>query len=37
MEVPDVTDPQGLFDIVLWSIVLLSAVVLAALLLFGTL
>jgi hypothetical protein len=30
------TDPQGLFDVVLWGIVLLAALILASLLLFGT-
>ncbi len=36
MELPDATDPQGLFDIVLWGIVLLAAIGLAYMLLFGT-
>lgn len=31
------TDPQGLFDIILWGIVLMAAIALAFLLLFGTL
>jgi len=36
MELPDVTDPQGLFDIVLWGIVLLAAIGLAYMVLFGS-
>jgi hypothetical protein len=32
----DYTDPQGLFDIILWSIVLMAAIALAYLLLFGS-
>ncbi len=36
MGIPSLTDPQGLFDIVIGGIVLLSAVILAYLLLFGT-
>jgi hypothetical protein len=36
MEFPDITDPEGLFDVVLWGIVLLATVLLAVLLLVGT-
>ncbi|WP_276300732.1 hypothetical protein [Halorussus lipolyticus] len=32
----DYTDPEGLFDIILWGIVLMAAIVLAYLLLFGS-
>lgn len=36
MKLPSVTDPMGLFDILIWAIVLLAAVILAVLLVFGT-
>ena len=36
MELPSVTDPMGLFDIVIWGIVLMAAAILTFLLLFGT-
>jgi hypothetical protein len=36
MEIPSITDPMGLFDILIWAIVLLAAVILAVLLVFGT-
>ena len=36
MVFPSYTDPQGLFDILLWSIVLLAAIGLAVLLVYGS-
>jgi hypothetical protein len=36
VNMPSITDPEGLFDVILWGIILLAAIILAYLLLFGT-
>ena len=34
--IENVTDPMGLFDMLIWSIVLLAAIILAVILVIGT-